>query len=75
MPKTIRVRQDFIIERCINECPFFDYEGMERVMVCNHPTFRNSDDPYAGWIISRDIGDGFPEKCPINDEEVLLWPI
>jgi hypothetical protein len=47
-------------------CPYFDTEGMEHSMVCNHPFWKDKE-PYANYIITQDnrgIGK-FPKKCPL----------
>jgi hypothetical protein len=64
----------FHISQCWNECPFFSTEGMERMMVCNHPVMLkkcdDEDDPYANAIISHpDCDDGFPKQCPLVQGE------
>lgn len=57
------------ITHCYQNCPYFSYEGMERVMVCGHPdlSFKKTGDHYAGYIIdwSEPIKTGFPSKCPL----------
>jgi hypothetical protein len=56
----------FTTKGCINMCPYFDTEGMEHSMVCNHPFWKDKE-PYANYIITQDnrgIGK-FPKKCPL----------
>lgn len=55
------------ITKCYHECFFFALDGgPSPVMHCTHPTFIK---PYSGFIISHpDCDDGFPEKCPLLEE-------
>lgn len=60
-----------MISRCYHQCPYFDTEDMEHLMVCNHPDMRKAareaGDPYIRAIISHPECDtGFPAKCPLN---------
>jgi hypothetical protein len=52
------------ITGCIHQCPYFETEGMEHLMICTHP-----ETPQTGYdnaIITQDNGrDRFPEKCPL----------
>jgi hypothetical protein len=58
------------IRGCINECPYYATEGMERLMICTHPKTPQND--YKNAIINMENGYGcFPEQCPLRQEMVL----
>lgn len=52
------------ITGCIHQCPYFETEGMEHLMVCTHPDTPQTS--YDNAIISWDNGyEKFPPKCPL----------
>jgi hypothetical protein len=69
----MRVRRIINIDKeldgCGYECPYYEVYGNE--MTCDHPTLKNSRNPFAGLIITQDnSGDGqFPEECPLREEQ------
>lgn len=55
---------DTKVTRC-DSCPMFGTEGMERMMVCNHP-YWDDKDCYANVIIDQTSRKGIPKLCPLR---------
>jgi hypothetical protein len=60
------------IKGCYHECPFFGV-GSEG-MICGHPYFDNSTDPFDKMIITQNNSrEGLiPEKCPLRKENLII---
>lgn len=61
-----------VVESCFHGCPFFSTEGMEHLMLCEHPYWHDKGS-YAGAIITHDNSHGrVPDKCPLKREPIAV---
>lgn len=64
------------INRCYHECPHFGLSGYPGpIMVCDHPFWKDHEDPYDACIISHpECDNGFPSRCPLFKENGIEPP-